>query len=107
MDVPKRLGSRGPKTGLSEIWRIGKQRSFRHLRDRKRCKPRNVVYRAGGSPQAKERAVFYTRHFIRRGANPLAAYLVYLSDIRGGLVGDMFFTLADFKAYIYSLRENP
>jgi len=41
---------------------------------------------------------------IRADADPVAEYLTYLADVRGGAVGDMGFTLEDFKAYIAGLR---
>jgi hypothetical protein len=39
-------------------------------------------------------------------AKPVTAYRAYLCDVRGGMVGDMGFTLDDFKSYIAGLR-NP
>jgi hypothetical protein len=38
-------------------------------------------------------------------ANPVTAYRAYLRDLRGGMVGDMGFTLDDFKTYIAGLRK--
>jgi hypothetical protein len=38
-------------------------------------------------------------------ANPVTAYRTYLRDVRGGMVGDMGFTLDDFKTYIAGLRK--
>jgi hypothetical protein len=40
-------------------------------------------------------------------ADPMAEYLTYLADVRGGAVGDMGFTLEDFKRYIAGLRKHP
>jgi hypothetical protein len=40
-------------------------------------------------------------------ADPMAEYLTYLADVRGGAVGDMGFTLEDFKRYIAGLRKRP
>ena len=37
---------------------------------------------------------------ISADANPVTAYRAYLRDVRGGMVGDMGFTLDDFKTYI-------
>ena len=37
--------------------------------------------------------------------NPVTAYWTYLGDVRGGMVGDMGFTLDDFNTYIAGLRE--
>ena len=39
-------------------------------------------------------------------ADPMAEYLTYLADVRGGAVGDMGFTSEDFKRYIAGLREH-
>jgi hypothetical protein len=39
-------------------------------------------------------------------ADPLATYLTYLADVRGGDVGDMGFTIDDFKRYIVGLRTR-
>jgi hypothetical protein len=36
----------------------------------------------------------------------MAAYLTYLADVTGGAVGNMGFTLEDFKAYIAELRQR-
>jgi Leucine-rich repeat (LRR) protein len=38
-------------------------------------------------------------------ANPKTEYRAYLVDVRGGMVGDMGFTLDDFKTYIAGLRK--
>lgn len=38
-------------------------------------------------------------------ASPVTAYRTYLRDVRGGMVGDMGFTLDDFKTYIAGLRK--
>ena len=38
-------------------------------------------------------------------AYPVTAYWTYLRDVRGGMVGDMGFTLDDFKTYIAGLRK--
>jgi hypothetical protein len=38
-------------------------------------------------------------------ADPATEYRVYLSNVRGGMVGDMGFTLDDFKTYIAGLRK--
>ena len=40
-------------------------------------------------------------------ADPMAEFLTYLSHVRGAAVGDMGFTLDDFKRYIAGLRKNP
>jgi hypothetical protein len=42
---------------------------------------------------------------ISPDANPATAYRTYLRDVRGGMVGDMGFTLDDFKTYIAGLRK--
>jgi hypothetical protein len=42
---------------------------------------------------------------ISPNANPVTAYRPYLADVRGGMVGDMGFTLDDFKTYIAGLRK--
>jgi hypothetical protein len=39
-------------------------------------------------------------------ADPMAAYLTYLADVRYGAVGNMNFTLADFKTYIGGFRKK-
>jgi hypothetical protein len=39
-------------------------------------------------------------------SDPMAAYLTYLADVTGGAVGNMHFTLEDFKAYIAGLRQR-
>jgi hypothetical protein len=39
-------------------------------------------------------------------SDPMAAYLTYLADVTGGAVGNMHFTLDDFKAYIAGLRQR-
>jgi len=36
----------------------------------------------------------------------MAAYLTYLADVTGGAVGNMHFTLEDFKTYIAGLRQR-
>ena len=38
-------------------------------------------------------------------AKPVTAYPTYLRDVRGGMVGDMGFTLDDFNTYIAGLRK--
>ena len=38
------------------------------------------------------------------GQDPMGAYLTYLADVTGDAVGNMHFTLDDFKAYIAGLR---
>jgi hypothetical protein len=38
-------------------------------------------------------------------ADPTTEYRAYLNHARGGMVGDMGFTLDDFKAYIAGLRK--
>ena len=38
-------------------------------------------------------------------ADPTTEYQAYLTDVREGVVGDMGFTLNDFKTYIAGLRE--
>jgi hypothetical protein len=38
-------------------------------------------------------------------ADPVTAYRSYLRDVRGGMVGDMGFTLDDFNTYIAGLRK--
>jgi hypothetical protein len=38
-------------------------------------------------------------------ADPATEYRAYLSNVRGGMVGDMRFTLDDFKTYIAGLRK--
>ena len=38
-------------------------------------------------------------------ANPVTTYQTYLRDVRGGMVGDMGFSLDDFKTYIAGLRK--
>ena len=44
---------------------------------------------------------------IPADADPMAEYLTYLADVRGGAVGDMGFTLEDFTRYIAGLRTHP
>jgi hypothetical protein len=39
-------------------------------------------------------------------SDPVATYLTYLEDKRLGAVGEMEFTLDDFKAYIAGLRKR-
>jgi len=39
-------------------------------------------------------------------ADPMAKYLTYLADVRGGAVGDMGFTLQDFQRYIAGLCKH-
>jgi hypothetical protein len=43
---------------------------------------------------------------LSAGSNPMAAYLTYLADVTGGAVGNMHFTLDDFKTYIAGLRQR-
>jgi hypothetical protein len=38
-------------------------------------------------------------------ADPTTEYRAYLSNVCGGMVGDMGFTLDDFKTYIAGLRK--
>jgi hypothetical protein len=38
-------------------------------------------------------------------ADPITEYRTYLSDVRGGMVGDMGFSLADFETYIAGLSK--
>jgi hypothetical protein len=38
-------------------------------------------------------------------ANPVTAYRTYLRDVRGGMVGDIEFTVDDFETYIAGLRK--
>jgi hypothetical protein len=38
-------------------------------------------------------------------ADPTTEYRAYLSNVSGGMVGDMEFTLDDFKTYIAGLRK--
>ena len=38
-------------------------------------------------------------------ADPVAEYLTYLAHVRGSAVGDMGFTLEDFKRYIAGLQR--
>ena len=40
-------------------------------------------------------------------AVPVTEYLTYLADVRAGAVGDMGFTLEDFKRYIAGLLKYP
>jgi hypothetical protein len=42
---------------------------------------------------------------MQADADAVAVYLTYLLDVRGGMVGDMWFTLDDFKTYIAGLRK--
>jgi hypothetical protein len=42
---------------------------------------------------------------ISPNAKPTTEYRAYLANVRGGMVGDMGFTLDDFKTYIAGLRE--
>jgi hypothetical protein len=42
---------------------------------------------------------------ISPNANPTTEYRTYLSNVRGGMVGDMGFALDDFKTYIAGLRK--
>jgi len=39
-------------------------------------------------------------------ADPLSAYLTYVADVRGGAVGEMRFSLQDFKQYIAGPRNH-
>jgi hypothetical protein len=43
---------------------------------------------------------------ISAKSDPMAAYLTYLADVTGGAVGNMDFTLEDFKTYIAELRQR-
>jgi hypothetical protein len=38
-------------------------------------------------------------------ADPITEYRTYLSHVRGGMVGDMGFSLADFETYVAGLRK--
>jgi hypothetical protein len=38
-------------------------------------------------------------------ADPVTAYQTYLRDVRGGMVGDMGFTVDDFKTHIAGLSK--
>jgi hypothetical protein len=38
-------------------------------------------------------------------SDPMAAFLTYLADVTGGAVGNMHFTLEDFKAHIAGFAE--
>ena len=38
-------------------------------------------------------------------SDPIAACLTYLADVTGGTVGNMHFTLEDFKTYIAGFAE--
>jgi hypothetical protein len=38
-------------------------------------------------------------------ADPVTAYRTCLRDVRGGIVGDMGFSLADFKTFIAGLEK--
>lgn len=40
-------------------------------------------------------------------ADPIAEYLTYLVDVRGGAVGDMGFRSEDFTRYIAGVTERP
>jgi hypothetical protein len=42
---------------------------------------------------------------MQADADAVAVYLTYLLDVRVGMVGDMWFTLDDFKTYIAGLRK--
>jgi hypothetical protein len=42
---------------------------------------------------------------ISPDADPITEYRTYLRDVRGGMVGDMGFTLDDFKTYIAGMRK--
>jgi hypothetical protein len=42
---------------------------------------------------------------ISAKTNPVTAYRTYLGDVRGGMVGDMGFTLDDFRTCIGGLRK--
>jgi hypothetical protein len=39
-------------------------------------------------------------------SDPMAAYLTYLADVTGGAVGNMGFTVDDFREYINSLKQR-
>jgi hypothetical protein len=39
-------------------------------------------------------------------SDPMGGYLTYLADVTRGAVGNMHFTLEDFKAYIAGLRKR-
>jgi hypothetical protein len=42
---------------------------------------------------------------ISPNADPIAEYRTYLRDVRGGMVGDMGFSLDDFKTYIAGMQK--
>jgi hypothetical protein len=42
---------------------------------------------------------------ISSNADPTTEYLAYLANVRRGMVGDMGFSLDDFKTYIVGLRK--
>jgi hypothetical protein len=39
-------------------------------------------------------------------SDPIAACLTYLADVTGGAVGNMGFTVDDFREYINSLKQR-
>jgi hypothetical protein len=39
-------------------------------------------------------------------SDPMAAYLTYLADVTGGAVGNMGFTVADFREHINGLKQR-
>jgi hypothetical protein len=39
-------------------------------------------------------------------SDPMAAYLTYLADVTGGAVGNMGFTVDDFRRHIEALRRS-
>ena len=44
---------------------------------------------------------------MRADADPMGEYLCYMDDVHGGAIGDMGFTLEDFRRYIAGLRKRP
>ena len=43
--------------------------------------------------------------YMSPDADPTTEYRAYLAHVQGGMVGDMGFTLDDFKTYIAGLRK--
>ena len=39
-------------------------------------------------------------------SDPMAAYLTYLADVTGGAVGNMGFTVDDFREHINGLKQR-
>jgi hypothetical protein len=44
---------------------------------------------------------------ISANTSPMTEYLSYVSHVHAGAVGDMGFTLENFKRYIAGLRKGP